>query len=230
MRVAAWLFLPVLVAARANEVTRAPCDDCVVGTSRRADEPAPLLVVLHGDHERADARAQRWRAATVRQGWTLLALDCPRDLGCDEIGRWYTWNGNPSWVLDQVRELSGRVSIDMNRVYLAGWSGGATYIGKKMPAWTQMFAGIVIHGGGVPPSERECPDRALPTYFLVGDENPMHGTTKRLRAYLAACGQEVEWDLVPGANHEREDDALSDDKAEEILRWLASRPRADSWS
>jgi poly(3-hydroxybutyrate) depolymerase len=186
------------------------------------DEPRPLLVVLHGNDETASERADRWREATDRRGWELLALDCPDELGCDDRGRWYVWNGDPSWVRERVRTLAEHSRIDMSRVYLAGWSGGATYIGKNLPAWESMFAGVVIHGGGVPPRDDVCPTRKVPAYFLVGDENPTHGATRRLREYFERCDQDVRWDLIPGANHRQEDAALTPEKADEILRWLES--------
>lgn len=231
-RVARPLLLFALVGAtvRADVTPKAPCKDCVVEVAAVQAQPVPLLVVLHGNHEDADDRAERWRAATARRGWALLALDCPRTHGCDEVGRWYTWNGDPTWVRDQVRELAERVPIDMSRVYLAGWSGGATYIGKRMPQWTSMFSGLVIHGGGVPPRTDDCPDRALPVYFLVGDKNPAHGGSRRLRDYVQRCDQEMQWDLLPGANHPKEDAALTPEKADEILRWLSSRRRSTTVS
>jgi poly(3-hydroxybutyrate) depolymerase len=181
---------------------------------------APLLVVLHGDRERGEERAEKWREAAQRQGWRVLALDCPRERGCDEQGRWYMWNGSPSWVREQVAALAERVRIDMSRVFLVGWSGGATYIGKKMPAWASLFAGVVIHGGGVAPSDDECPARPFPAYFLVGDENPAHRGSVRLREYFERCKLDVKWDLLPGANHPLEDAALTPAKATEILQWL----------
>lgn len=219
------LFSFIGASVRANDTPKPPCEDCVVEVASVQTRPVPLLVVLHGNHEDADDRADRWRAATARRGWALLALDCPRDQGCDDVGRWYTWNGNPKWIHDQVKELAERVPIDTSRVFLAGWSGGATYIGKRMPDWTTMFSGIVIHGGGVPPRTEDCPDRALPVYFLVGDKNPAHGGMKRLRDYVDGCRQELHWDLLPGATHPKEDAALTPEKADEILRWLASRRR-----
>jgi poly(3-hydroxybutyrate) depolymerase len=201
---------------------------CAVVRAEPAGSGAvPLLVVLHGDGETAKDRAKPWREAVARRGWKLLALDCPRARGCDD-GAWYRWDGDPQWIHDQVRDLASRVPIDVSRVYLAGWSGGATYIGKRLPAWSSMFAAVVIHGGGVPPRSEECPDRAFPAYFLVGDRNPAHDAARRLRDYFVTCKQEVKWDLVPGANHEQEDAALTPRKAAEILRWLASRSRTEN--
>jgi pimeloyl-ACP methyl ester carboxylesterase len=189
-------------------------------------DAVPLVVVLHGDREDASDSKRRWQAAVSARGWELLALDCPKSLGC-ESGSWYRWNGNPSWLRDQVREVTQAKKIDASRIFLVGWSGGATYIGMHAQAWPQMFAAVVIHGGGVPPREDGCPDRKFPAYFLVGDKNLAHGGAKRLRSYFDKCGEEVFWDLIPGANHPKEDEALTPEKADEILRWLDERRRED---
>lgn len=227
MRRAGLIFVVLIAAVRADVTPQEPTVRSAV--SAEAD-PAPLLVVLHGNNESAADRAARWREAATRRGWKLLALDCPRHLGCNEEGQWYEWNGPPRWVFDQVRALAGRENIDTSRIYLAGWSGGATYIGRFFPQWTRLFAAVVIHGGGVPPRTGDCPDRVFPAYFLVGDQNPAHGAAKRLRAYLDDCRQPVHWDLLPGANHQTEDAALTPAKADEILRWLAKQRRVDAWS
>jgi poly(3-hydroxybutyrate) depolymerase len=222
--------LVVGAAVRADVTPDAPRKHGSADAAVDPSTPAPLLVVLHGNNETAAERAKRWRPAIERRGWRILALDCPRSEGCDDVGRWYVWNGRASWVTAKVRDLAERERIDMSRVYLAGWSGGATYIGKKMPAWESIFAGIVIHGGGVPPSDEACPARPLPAYFLVGDRNPAHGGSRRLREYFERCNQDVKWDLLPGADHPKEDEALTPEKADEILRWLESHRGQNSVS
>ena len=68
----------------------------------------------------------------------------------------------------------------------------------------------------MPPRTQDCPDRALPVYFLVGDKNPAHGGSQRLRDYVRRCDQEMQWDLLPGANHPKEDAALTPEKADEL--------------
>lgn len=203
----------------------APCARCTVDVpdTRR---PAPLLVVLHGNHESAEDAAKRWRTAALARDWALLSLQCPEAKGCDDVGRWYRWRGEPSWVFAQVDELVRQHPIDQSRIYLAGWSGGATYIGSNMAEWHRRFAAIVIHGGGQAPANKACGPQPLPTYFLVGDKNPGHGGAKRLRNYVQDCEHVHVWDLLDGANHAAEDRALDTQKAARILDWLDDHRRA----
>ena len=221
------LFLAIIGATVRADATRhtPPCGGCTLDVSASAD-PVPLVVVLHGDNDNARERGAKWRTAIANRGWALLALDCPDELGCDRS--WYAWQHDPGWVRDQVREVAARHRIDATRIYLVGWSGGATFIGKHLDEWPRMFAAAVLHGGGVPPRSDDCPDRPFPTYFLVGDENPGHGSNKRLRAFLEACEQVTYWDLLRGANHRDEDAALTTAKADQILRWLSTYRRDDA--
>jgi poly(3-hydroxybutyrate) depolymerase len=227
MQRAVVLFAIVSGTVRADATERTPpCSGCTLDVAA-SDTPVPLVVVLHGNTDNGRERAAKWREPVLRRGWALLSLECPGSLGCEDR-KWYRWQHDPGWVREQVRDVSRRVRIDHSRIYLVGWSGGATFIGKHLHAWPRMFAAAVIHGGGVPPRDEACLDRAFPAYFLVGDRNPGHGGAKRLRAYFERCGQEVRWDLLPGANHAKEDRALTPNKTDEILRWLEARRRDDN--
>lgn len=216
-------------ASEAEELDLAPpkppCAGCTLDLppSTRA---VPLLVVLHGNWETAADAAARWRGAALARGWGVLALQCPRAEGCDDQARWYRWRGEPTWIVDQIAEVGRKRPIDESKIYLVGWSGGATYIGMMAPQWSSVFAAVVFHGGGQPPSSDGCPPRALPAYFLVGDKNPAHPAARRLRDYWESCRQEHVWDLVEGANHAREEAALDHVKAMSILQWLDRHERA----
>lgn len=208
-----------------------PCTGCtldVYGDTAAGAAPMPLLVVLHGDHERAAGIAAHWRAAARQREWALLSLQCPTAEQCK--GSWWQWNGDPQWIRDRVSDVAAQVSIDPARTYLAGWSGGATYLGLRAAAWSEIFSAVVVHGGGMAPREdpAPCPPRALPAYFLVGDANPLHSLARELRDHFVQCRQDVQWQLIPGADHRAEDRALDGKRALAILDWLAARPRAAS--
>lgn len=214
------VFLVALAATAAADV-KSPCTSCTLDVPN-VDGPVPLMVALHGDRDHAANTAKRWRAAAKARGWALLSLECPKSDKCS--GSWWKWNGDPAWIIEQVHAVQQSSSIDPARIYLAGWSGGATYIGTHAPEWTDVFAGVVFHGGGHPPSA-DCPARALPAYFLVGDANPLHSMAKELRAWFDDCKQDLVWDLVKRGDHDKEERALTKAKAISILDWLAARPR-----
>jgi poly(3-hydroxybutyrate) depolymerase len=200
-----------------------PCAGCVLDVPAARDKPPPLLVVLHGDRERATTAIEKWRGAAHAKGWALLALQCPASEGCKDS--WWQWNGDPAWVAAQVDAVAKQVAIDRTRVALAGWSGGGSYIGQRARAWHAWFAAVVVHGGGIPSIDAECSARPLPAYFLVGDKNPLHHLAVKLKSYLEDCKQPVVWDLVKGGDHDREDRALDAKKSRAILDWLYARPR-----
>jgi len=213
------LVAALAVPATASPKPEPPCTRCTLDLPKKADGPVPLVVVLHGDRQRATAVAEWWRDAVLERGWALLSLQCPTDLAC--VDSWWKWNGRSDWVTDQVAKVDG---IDHARMYLVGWSGGATYIGEHATEWSA-FAAVVIHGGGVAPDDPACPGK-LPAYFLVGDKNPLHAHVKVLRDYLDGCKQDITWDLVPGADHEHEERALTGKKARTILDWLSKHTLA----
>lgn len=208
-----------MLAVSLAHAEKPPCTSCTLDVPAKLDAPAPLLVVLHGDRDHAKDQAAKWRVAAKDRGFVLLALECPRSEGCK--GSWWQWAGDPAWLIAQVDAVAKRVSIDPKRVYLAGWSGGASYIGMIAPAWAERFAGLVIHGGGMAP-QAQCPGHVARTYFLVGDANPLHGLAQDLRAWTERCTGEVRWDLVKRGDHAAEEKALTRAKARTILDWLAT--------
>jgi len=190
-----------------------PCKGCVLELPNGKD-PVPLVVILHGDREHAKSAAARWHAAVAKRGWALLALECPRDRGCKDS--FWQWDGDPSWVWDQVAAVKKQHAID--RVVLVGWSGGASYLGWRAQAWRDATA-LVLHGGGMGPRDPDC-STGPPVYFLVGDKNPLHRLAVALRDHFTGCKRDVTWDLVKGGDHAREEAALTPAKAGVILDWV----------
>ena len=209
--------------AHATRLADTPCKGCLASVPTTADAgPTPLLVLLHGDSGHAPKQlVDAWERATAARGIALLALACPRELGCE--GSFWRWNGDPAWLGAQVRALDARVPIDPRRVWLLGWSGGASYLGYRLPELGEGFAAVVFHGGGIPPASSTCAARPLPSYFLVGDKNPLHGLAVRLRDEATRCAHDVTWDLLPGADHAGEWNARATHAAA-TLAWLEAHP------
>jgi poly(3-hydroxybutyrate) depolymerase len=197
-----------------------PCAGCRA-VFPEANDPVPLLVVLHGDWGHSPSELlTTWERHALPRGVALLSLACPRDLGCN--GSYWQWNGDPSWVNAQVDALAAKRPIDRAHVWLAGWSGGASYMGMRAQEFQRRFAALVYHGGGIPPSDVVCPPAPAPVLFLVGDKNPLHHLAVRLRGHHDTCNEDVSWRLVPGADHGGEWSAL-DAHGAAILAWLSTK-------
>jgi hypothetical protein len=205
--------IALLVASGAAEAAprRTIADVCEGCLATASDDtgPAPLLVTLHGDwgHLAPDLH-RAWERFVAPRGVALLSLACPTKLGCKNS--WWQWNGEPSWIVEQVDRLAAIRAIDRDRLWIAGWSGGATYIGMRTPELERTFAGIVIHGGGHWPWPDDCPAQKARVVFLVGDRNPFHKNVLALRDHYARCGNDLTFHVLAGAEHDAEWKALGE--------------------
>jgi predicted esterase len=217
--------LPGTVLAQPTPRTRGPCTDCLVSLPAGTD-PAPLLVVLHGDGEPAGSIFDAWAAAASRRGILVFAPACPRSEGCTSSS-WWRWNGDSSWLHAQVDALAGQRAIDRSRMWIAGWSGGGTWVGWHTVELEAEYAAIVIHGGGSAPGQRTCAAVPAAIYFLGGDRNPLHALTESLHEYYATtCPHpDLTWTVLAGADHPGERKALGKYR-EPLLDWLSSHARA----
>jgi len=214
------VLLPAAALALPKRVTtEGPCTGCRA-TLPSDPDPVPLLVVLHGDWGHGPSELlHAWERHAAPKNVGLLALQCPKELGCK--GSWWRWDGDPAFVVAQVDALRKKHALDDRRIWIAGWSGGATYMGLRSQTFEKSFAAFVFHGGGYPPGAT-CADPKAPTYFLTGDRNPLHAHVGQLRDHYTACGNEVVWNVVKGADHDGEWKAL-DAHGGAIFEWLVKK-------
>jgi predicted esterase len=165
-----------------------------------------------------------WGRSAEARGVAVLALQCPSSAGCTAQS-WWRWNQPVSgWLTSQIEAVKRQRAIDEHRMWIVGWSGGASYIGGRSQEFESLFAAIVIHGGGMPPASSACASAKPGVYFLVGDSNPLHYLAERLHEHYAACSNNVVWTLLPHADHPAERRALASHR-EAILDWLATQQR-----
>jgi len=197
----------------------------LVPPSYSPERPAPLMVALHGDGASTDLIVRMWKEPLERRGYLLLALRCPRDLGCENS--FWRWHGDPAWIMAKVDAVEAAYSIDPARVYLSGWSGGSTYMGLSAPLLSPRFAAINLNGGGVPPPSGACGQCKPPVYYFVGSKNPMLSLVKATADHFKRCGHELVWDLGMDMDHPGELQAIfAGPVAERVVAWLDTKRNA----
>jgi predicted esterase len=203
-----------------------PCSGCITiaPPSYSPDKPAPLLVLLHGDEGTTSLVLRAWKAPLERRGYLLLALRCPKNLGCEKS--YWRWGGDPAWIVAQVDAVASAFNVDRGRVYLSGWSGGSTYLTLSSPLLSPRFAAINVNGGGAPPRSPSCAPCKAPVYYFMGGQNPYLSSAEAARDHFKQCGQEVVWDFAPRLDHTGEFGALAGPVAERVLDWLETKRSA----
>ena len=231
--VTASLTLLVATSARAEPASAPlegwPCKGCVTSAPDGDGSPRPLLIALHGDDAGAGKLFRALRPACEQERVVLVSLRCPTDLGCrTSYWQWYgTSAHDPAWIGAQIAAVKGRFAIDPARVYAAGYSGGATYLGWYGPTHPSDFAAIVHIAGGMPWGT-PCPRCKVPVLFTLGATDPMLVPyTRPLRDYYAACGgHEIVWEALPGVTHEGVISTVQAGKGKALLAWLLAHRAA----
>ncbi len=190
------------------------CKGCLLLTSGSAEDALPLVVVLHGDEGHPRKVAEAWAALAERglcegqlckgstppdQRLRVFLPSCPRAEGC--LGSYWRWGQSPDWLFDRIDEVSARYALESNRVYVAGWSGGATYIGMKAEAFSSRVSGLSLVGGGAPSQEQCLESPCVSVDYLMGDANPLFELARNTRDRLSECGHPLRWQELAHADH-----------------------------
>jgi predicted esterase len=230
MKILARIVLPLLGAwgglSDPSVATAQECDGCLV-LLPRDPRPAPLLVVLHGDEGGPSKVFATWKPIAEEKGAALFAPRCPVAQGC-HVGSFWRWAGDPQWLFDRMAELEKRHAIDPDRRYLAGWSGGASYIGLFADRWGERFAAIALTGGGIPPRSGPACDACAPAVrYSMGDRNPLFYLAEQTREHFERCKHALDWRPLPGKDHAAEWRAFAEpNNLAATFDWLLARRRA----
>jgi pimeloyl-ACP methyl ester carboxylesterase len=147
----------------------------------RGDEPMPLLIHLSGGSGGAYASMLTSRDAMAETGW-LMVFPQAR-------GMW--WHAGTTAMMETLLATLGRrFNVDWNRVYLAGFSNGASGAFYYATLWPHRFAAVVsMMGAGahVPGIYRAPAEHAVtvPMLILHGDRDDVV-PLKAARATVAA--------------------------------------------
>jgi hypothetical protein len=222
------------------------CKGCLAAGKDRGT-PQPLVVALHGDEgspaklmslwsplaergicrrESGDVRLCEPRGAPGDQkNFWVFAPKCPATEGC--AGSYWRWGADVGWLGKQVDAFKAAHAVDDARIYLAGWSGGATYIAMKSPDWFPRFIALSLAGGGTHPHKQDCfpatGGACAPVTFLMGSGNPLFSLAEQARRGFERCGHALDYQLLDGVDHAGEWRAYQS-RVAKIAWWLLEHP------
>jgi len=189
-----------------------------------------LLISLHGQNGNGEQFLRNWMPDILRDGTTFLL--------CPSAGRggWGASQLGYHYILDSMRDVCAKYSIDLDRVFIDGASMGGNGSFQFACAYPDLFAGAAPRSGG--PMFRYLPKTgiqdkmvvaeglenllATPLYWIVGAKDPEvpNAWVKVAKAQLDALKSDFTFKEFPEGGHEwfpRENAA--------VLEWMGTKRR-----
>jgi phospholipase/carboxylesterase len=195
-------------------------------TGYEPNYPYPLLVFFHG-HQSSEEQILSLAPRVSRRNFVCMALRGPQSLGIRADGRvGYSWGPESQcdaavedYVFHAVEEARRNYHIHSERIYLAGYSEGATMAYRLGIQYPDKFAGVIALNGGMPrggPLFRFPAIRQLRVLICHGIANAMVplASAKRDFRVLYSAGLAVRMHTYP-ATHRIHPDMLRD-----VNRWV----------
>ncbi len=208
-----------------------PCPGCItnIPSTYQPGKPISILVALHGDEGNPSSIFSTWVPATTRKNMILFTPKCPTVLGCrlpngngTFTNSWWGWYQSgkyvDAWLGNQVNLIQAQYSIDTTHEFLAGWSGGADFLGYYALAHASRFSRANFTAGGTP-YYQSCPSTKIAAYFLMGsnDFRYLSGQPTQVKQVLDRCGSLTNLVVLPGADHQATMNALTTQGYSDII-------------
>lgn len=170
----------------------------------KANKKYPLVIALHGRRNKA-APEDKFKVQTLATIWTKE--DNYKENPCFVIQPYYPPKGGWEDVtkeLDKtIEELAKNLPIDMDRIYLVGFSNGAQGTFRSLARQPEWFAGAVTIAG--PISHKGVVGRIkVPVWCWVGENDTSLNKNTRLPLLAKALqkvDERVKLTIVPKGKH-----------------------------
>lgn len=166
-----------------------------------ANTAIPLLLTLHGDEGKPDFIFSTFKDLQSTSGGAFILVAPKAPAGG---GSWYQATSQHTSFIDQViTKILGSYNIDQDRIWITGWSGGATFLGYYAIKRQDILAAVVFHmggggGGGYSPPAGSC---KIPGRFVIGSADFLYDLAKSQYDTMNANGHAVEWNELAGVGH-----------------------------
>lgn len=189
-----------------------------VPSSYSPTQAIPLLLALHGDEGTPDYIYSVFLGLqkTSSGAFILVAPKAPAG-----GGSWYqAVSEHVTFVNAVLSSVLATYNIDLDRIWITGWSGGATFLGYYAILRQDLLAAVVYHmggggGGSYSPPAGSC---KIPARFVIGSADFLYSLAKTQYNTLTSKGHETVWVELPGVAHTFEPSTLP-----ETWAWLKTK-------
>lgn len=165
-----------------------------------ADQPAPLLLLLHGSGHNGMSLVEKWKDLAKKERIILVGPDATNP------EMWSTPIDGPDFLHDLITELQSKYPIDSHRMYLFGHSAGACFALYMSLYESEYFAATAIHAGALTAKDKALvaeTARKIPIYMVVGtvDRSFPLEAVRATRDMLNSNGFSSQLVEMPGHDH-----------------------------
>jgi len=202
---------PWFLARPASSETRIVTDEGYLLAVPHTEKIRPLLVSLHGTDDKPADALNAWLSAAAASEIYLL---CPSPLS----GNWRPSTDQPH-IHTLIRQVVQNHRVDRRRIYLTGFSSGATMASILALSKTTGFAAVLLNSGHYP-ADLEIPSSSckLATHLVHGARDGVFlpAEARQHAKRLGDSGFVISYTEVSDMGHSYVTGKL----AREMLAWL----------
>jgi predicted peptidase len=194
--------------------------DCYLNVPEIVKSNLPVVIFLHGTSERSIEKVKQLKPVTAVTDGTLDGLEdfifvAPT---APHRGSWYQ---SEYWdtVIDLIDALSEEYSVNLNRIYITGFSAGANGVWGIINKYPDKFRAAVPVSG----YNNITPENLIniPIYAIVGGyESGFKASMTRMVNSIQEAGGNVSLNIIPQANHSVTQSSYT---TNELYTWLLSQ-------
>jgi MYXO-CTERM domain-containing protein len=171
----------------------------------------PILFALHGDEGKPDYIYSSFKSLQKSQGGPFILVAPRAPFGG---GSWYKATSQHTTFIDAViAEAKTQWNIDEDRIWITGWSGGATFLGNYVTSRQDILSAVVFYlgaGGAWLPYSPPAGSCKIPARFVIGTADFLYSNAADLKQLLEQKGHQVSWVELPGVGHDFQKSTLPD--------------------